>query len=66
MEKIDIFPQMISIQQAASSTGLPVHLLRTLIRAHKIAYIRSGSKKFWINAESLRAYLAAGDGGTDD
>ena len=50
-------PEMIGIREAAGRTNLPVHFIRELVRRGDVVAVQAGSKKFFINADSLRRYL---------
>lgn len=50
-------PRMGSIKETAEAFGLPAHLIRMLIEDKKVAYIRAGKKKFYVNQDSLARYL---------
>lgn len=50
-------PRMGSIKETADRFGLPAHLIRSLIEDGKVAYIRAGRKKFYVNQDSLVKYL---------
>lgn len=53
-------PTMWGIKEAAEKTGLPVHFIRALVWDHKIRFVQAGSKKIFINAQSLADYLNGG------
>ncbi len=50
-------PRMGSIKETAEIFNLPAHLVRMLIEDKKVAYIRAGKKKFYVNQDSLARYL---------
>lgn len=60
MSAASVFPEMISIKEAAGRTGLPVHFIRECVRRGDVVAVQAGTKKFFVNADSLRAYLNGG------
>lgn len=50
-------PVMWSIKEVHEKTGLPIHFIRAMIRENKVRYVQAGSKKFFINAQSLADFL---------
>ena len=61
---IELIPEMITLREAASRTGLPYSRLRKLCLQGKIVHIRAGSK-FLINFGKLIDYLNTGDTNDD-
>lgn len=51
-------PVMLSIRGAAERFGLPVHFMRQLVADKKVYAIQAGSRKFYINSDSVTDYLA--------
>lgn len=60
MSAASVFPEMIGIRQAAERTGLPVHFIRECVKRGDVVAVQAGSKKIFINADSLRRYLNGG------
>lgn len=56
-------PQMLSLKEAATRSGLSVSMIRSLIRSGKIPYINTG-RKHYINWERFMEYLAQGETAT--
>lgn len=54
------FPCMLTIREAARQAGLTEYLVRQLCRAGRVRYVVTGHR-WLINADSLAAYLNAGD-----
>ena len=53
-------PDMMQIRPAAKATGLPEHLLRTLVKENRIVFIKVGNKVL-VNIPKLIEYLNEGD-----
>lgn len=51
----ELIPRMGSIKETAKEFHLPVHMIRVLVSEGKVAHI--GTKKIYVNWESLIAYL---------
>lgn len=58
-------PDMMQIRPAAKATGLPEHLLRTLVKENRIIHIKVGQKVL-INIPKLIDYLNVGDSSMKD
>lgn len=60
MNDVIRFPKMATIKEAAQQTGLSAYFIRQLCRAGHVRYVVAGHR-WLINADSLAAYLDAGD-----
>ena len=57
----ELIPDMRSIKETAARFRLPVHLIRQLVIEKKVYAIQAGSKKYFVNQQSMINYLN-GDG----
>ena len=51
-------PVMLSIKDTAERFGLPVHMIRQAVASGAVYSVRSGSKKFWVNQDSVVRWLS--------
>lgn len=55
-----VFPDMVTVKEAAKASGLAVYRVRQLYKEGKVKYIACG-KRILIQLQSLRDYLEKGD-----
>lgn len=60
IEVKEMIPDMRSIKETAVRFRLPVHLVRKLVLEKKVFAIQAGSKKYFINQQSMINYLNGG------
>lgn len=53
------FPTMLPPKRAAQTAGISLNHINTLIREHKVYFVKIGCKRL-VNMESLLAYLSGG------
>ncbi len=63
MTASDLIPEMVTIKEASSRTGLSYDCLRKLCLAGKLVHIRVGNGKFLINFGRLIDWLNTSCGG---
>lgn len=63
MTTIDLVPEMVTIREASSRTGLSYDYLRKMCLSKKIVHIRVGNGKFLINFGALVEWLNTSCGG---
>lgn len=51
-------PVMLSIKETADRFKLPVHFIRSLVADRKVYAVQAGSRKFYLNADSVTDYLS--------
>lgn len=51
-------PEMLSIKETAYRFNLPVHFIRQLVTERKVYAVQAGSRKFYVNADSVTDYLS--------
>ena len=54
---VEMIPDMRGIVETAKRFGLPVHMVRRLVKEGKVKSVQAGSKKFYVNQASLIDYL---------
>ena len=57
-ELTEMIPDMRSIKETATRFRLPIHLVRQLVIDKKVYAIQAGSKKYFINQQSMIDYLS--------
>lgn len=63
MTTVDLVPEMVTIREASSRTGLSYDYLRKMCLRKKIIHIRVGNGKFLINFGALVEWLNTSCGG---
>ncbi len=63
MNRTDLVPEMVTIKEASSRTGLSYDCLRKMCLNGKIVHIRIGNGKFLINFGRLVEWLNTSYGG---
>lgn len=46
-----------TVHETAKLFGIPDYLIRDLVKQRKIAFLRAGNKKVYVNQDSLAEYL---------
>lgn len=50
-------PRMLSIRETADLFNLPVHFVRSLVAEGKVFSVQAGSRKYYVNSDSVTAFL---------
>lgn len=54
---MEMIPDMRGIVETATRFKLPVHMVRQLVKNGKVQFVQSGSRKYYINQQSMIDYL---------
>lgn len=54
---IELLPDMRGIKETAERFNLPVHFIRQLVRTGKVKSVQAGSRKYYVNQQSMINYL---------
>lgn len=55
------FPELLPPKRAAETAGISLNHINTLIREHKVYFVKIGCKRL-VNMQSLLTYLSGGAG----
>ncbi len=58
-------PHVGSVQETAELFHIPDYLIRQLVKEKKIAFLRAGRKKVYVNQDSLAEYLMRANTSSD-